>query len=166
MICLPSSWSQDRQKYFTNSNQLLEEHVAKPTKIRGAYFIQIFNKDKIDFSVLRLMMQIKDPSGETIKSNGLKREAVFSMNVTKTGDYKFIFSNQKVCREFVWFKGTEAQVVTFALDVHNAAFGISIKYAKNICKVRIWIPSINKFRIWLAGWLYIMRVMKGHLLWD
>lgn len=39
---------------------------------------------------------MKDPDGEIVTTKVQKKEAVFSVNVTKVGDYKFIFSNKRV----------------------------------------------------------------------
>lgn len=39
---------------------------------------------------------MKDPDGNILFTKAQKKEAVFSVNITKAGDYKFIFSNKRV----------------------------------------------------------------------
>ena len=34
--------------------ETLEEFVDKPTKVRGAFFLSVYSKQKVDFSVLYL----------------------------------------------------------------------------------------------------------------
>ncbi|CAD8158545.1 unnamed protein product [Paramecium octaurelia] len=86
--------------------ELLEEGIHHPTTIRGAYFISMATKEKINFL-------IKDPKGNIISSKAGKKEAVFSVNITEPGDYQFLFDNER---------GSSDQMVTFALDIHNATY--------------------------------------------
>ncbi|CAD8057683.1 unnamed protein product [Paramecium sonneborni] len=86
--------------------EILEQYIKHPTNIRGAFFLSIMNKDKIDFS-------IKDPRGKVIDNKNQKKEAVFSVNITNPGNYKFVFSN---------INGKHNHIVTFALDVRNATY--------------------------------------------
>lgn len=39
---------------------------------------------------------MKDPQDKIVTYKGSRREAVFSVNVTLEGTYKFIFSNERV----------------------------------------------------------------------
>ncbi|CAK77274.1 unnamed protein product (macronuclear) [Paramecium tetraurelia] len=86
--------------------EILEEGIHHPTTIRGAYFISMTTKEKINFL-------IKDPKGNIISSKAAKKEAVFSVNITEPGDYQFLFDNER---------GSSDQIVTFALDIHNATY--------------------------------------------
>ncbi|KAM3132201.1 hypothetical protein pb186bvf_015661 [Paramecium bursaria] len=88
-------------KVDQGSEEIFVEKITQPTIIRGTYFIPLYTQDTIDFKVI-------DPSGVMIYAKLMKKEAVFSVNVTQLGDYQLIFTNKRA---------KEDKIVTLAIDV-------------------------------------------------
>jgi hypothetical protein len=56
-------------------------------QIRGTYFISLYSKEGIDFTV-------QDPTGLPLFEKNDKKEALFIFNTSFPGDYQFIFTNK------------------------------------------------------------------------
>ncbi|CAD8109709.1 unnamed protein product [Paramecium sonneborni] len=89
----------------SGSTEILYETIAKPTTIRGAYFIPQFRLDqKIDF-------YIKTSNNTLLYSKERVQEGIFKIDIPEKGEYKFIFTNKRT---------KEPLTITFAIDVHDS----------------------------------------------
>lgn len=81
--------------------EVLFQKINLPTLIRGAYYVNNNQEDKINF-------HIQAPNLTYVSTIFNKREGIYYINLTDVGEYRFVFDN---------LKGSSKKTVTFAIDI-------------------------------------------------